>query len=180
MTFAFMALLFIGGLGAKIGALAVFLLACFTDWLDGYLARKYNTITDFGKFMDPIADKVLVLSAFFAFIQLDIIPAWMVVIIVLRESIITGLRLLAMAKGTVLAAQEGGKNKTVSQMIAIFTILIFLIVKEAGNRMDVLWYAKTENCFQQAIYILMLVTTALTVISGVSFLNRNKNLFIDK
>jgi len=179
MTFIFMGLLFCTGIVPKIAALAVFLLACMTDWYDGYLARRHNMITDFGKFMDPVADKVLVLAAFFAFIQLDLVPAWMVVIIVMREFIVTGLRLLALSKKVVLAAQEGGKNKTVSQMVAIFTILIFLVLKEVGIKMQVFWNIKIESYFQQTIYILMLITTILTVISGLAFLRRNKNLFID-
>lgn len=166
LTFVFMAFLFVHGLFAKAAALIIFSAASFTDWVDGYLARKYGQITDFGKFMDPIADKVLVLSAFFAFIELEIVPAWMVVVIVLRESIVTGLRLLALTRNIVLPAQEGGKQKTVSQMIAIFVILISLILKELSI------YFPAEG-----IYILMLITTALTLISGSSFLYRNRSIF---
>jgi CDP-diacylglycerol--glycerol-3-phosphate 3-phosphatidyltransferase len=166
LTFAFMTFLFIRGLPAKAAALIIFSIASFTDWVDGYLARKYGQISDFGKFMDPIADKILVLAAFFAFIELEIVPAWMVVIIVLRESIVTGLRLLALTKNIVLPAQEGGKQKTASQMAAVFIILVSLILKEIGILFP-----------PEAIYILMLITTALTVISGSSFLYRNRAIF---
>jgi CDP-diacylglycerol--glycerol-3-phosphate 3-phosphatidyltransferase len=162
-----MALLFIHGLAAKIATLIIFSIASFTDWVDGYLARKYNEVSAFGKFMDPIADKILVLSAFFAFIELKLVPAWMVVIIVLRESVVTGLRLLALTKNIILPAQEGGKQKTASQMIAIFIILISLILNEAGMQFP-----------SEAIYILMLITTALTLISGSSFLYRNRAILM--
>lgn len=163
LTFVFMAFLFVHGLAAKVAALILFAAASLTDWVDGYLARKYDQISDFGKFMDPIADKILVLSAFFAFIELELVPAWMVVVIVFRESIVTGLRLFALSRNIVLPAQEGGKQKTASQMIAIFVILISLILKEIGIKFPA-----------EAIYILMLITTALTLISGSSFLYRNR------
>jgi len=166
LTVIFMAFLFVHGLAAKVAALIIFSVASFTDWADGYLARRYGQISDLGKFMDPIADKILVLAAFFAFIELEIVPAWMVVIIVLRESIVTGLRLFALTKNIVLPAQEGGKQKTASQMIAIFVILISLILKEAGIQFPA-----------EAIFILMLITTALTLISGSSFLYRNRTIF---
>ena len=168
LTFMFMLFLFSDGLTARILALAVFLTASLTDLWDGYLARKYNMITDFGKFMDPIADKILTLSAFFAFIQLGLVPAWMVVIIVFREFIVTGLRLFALTKKRVLPAEEGGKHKTVSQMTAIFLILAFLIFKEIGLKVPGFW-----------IPAVMLVTTALTLISGASFLYRNRAIFVN-
>lgn len=166
LTFLFMLLLFSHGLTVKIMALFTFLAASLTDLCDGYFARKYNAVTEFGKFMDPIADKILVLAAFFAFIELELVPAWMVVVIVLRELIITGMRLFALTKNIVLPAQEGGKHKTASQMIAILVILVSLILKEVGIRFPA-----------EAIYILMLITTALTLISGSSFLYRNRAVF---
>ncbi|MDD5449733.1 MAG: CDP-diacylglycerol--glycerol-3-phosphate 3-phosphatidyltransferase [Candidatus Omnitrophica bacterium] len=167
LTFLFMFLLFSQGLAAKIWALVVFFTASITDLFDGRIARKNNQITDFGKFMDPIADKILVLAAFFAFIELELVPAWMVVIIVLREFVVTGIRLLALTKNIVLPAQEGGKHKTFSQMSAIFLILIFLIMREAGTGLR----------FQTVIFVVMLITAALTLISGASFLYRNRRIF---
>lgn len=177
LTFIFMLFLFSRGLTAKIIALLVFLAASLTDLYDGRLARRHNMITDFGKFMDPIADKILVLAAFFAFIELELVPAWMVVIIVLREFVVTGLRLLALTKNIVLPAQEGGKHKTVSQMAAIFIILVFLLLKEIGLRIPAFWSSEIEIYFQSVIFILMLITVALTLISGASFLYRNRAVF---
>ena len=104
LSFVFMFLLFTQGLLAKVLALITFLIASITDFYDGYLARKYNLITDLGKLLDPIADKILVLSAFLAFVEMGIIPAWMVVIIILRELVITGVRIFAITDGKILAA----------------------------------------------------------------------------
>lgn len=177
LTVIFILVLFSHGLLAKICALVVFLIASLTDLYDGYLARKYHMITDFGKFMDPIADKILILSAFFAFIELELVPAWMVVIIVLRELIITGLRSMALMKKIVLPADEGGKNKTVSQMVAVFTILIFLVLKEAAIKFPSIWSPQVEIYFKNVIFIVMLIATAFTIISGSAFLYKNRALF---
>jgi len=166
-------------LAAKIAALIVFLTASVTDLYDGYLARKLNAITDFGKFMDPVADKVLVLSAFVAFIELELVPAWMVVVIVLREFIVTGLRISALTKKKVLAARGGGKHKTVSQMTAIFVILVFLVLKEIGLQIPDFWSVKAEIYFKNTIFVVMLVTTVLTLISGISFLYKNRRIILN-
>ena len=104
LAVVFVVLLFIPGLPAKIGALITFLAASLTDLLDGYLAKKNGQITDFGILMDPIADKILILSAFLAFVQMQLVEAWMVVIIIFREAVVTGLRVLALAKGKVIKA----------------------------------------------------------------------------
>ena len=100
-------------------ALAIFVIASLTDMLDGKIARKYNLITDFGKFMDPLADKLLVCSALIALIELGRIPAWMVIVIIAREFTISGFRLVAADKGVVIAASYWGKFKTVFQMVAV-------------------------------------------------------------
>ena len=118
-TFVFMFFLFCEGLTAKVLSLSIFILAAFSDFYDGWLAHKNNMVTDFGKLMDPIADKILVLSAFAAFVQMQLIDAWMFVIIIAREIMITSLRLFALNKGKVLAAAKAGKQKTVSQMAVI-------------------------------------------------------------
>src|SRR3989338_1431332 len=128
----FILFLFIKGPGAKFMAMAIFLAACITDYYDGYFARKTCSITAFGKLMDPIADKILILGAFLAFVEIEIIPAWMVMVIIARELVITGIRILALSQKRVLAAETGGKHKTVSQMVAVITILIFLIVRDMG------------------------------------------------
>lgn len=105
-------------------ALVIFIAASLTDTLDGYLARKYHLVTNFGKFMDPLADKLLVCSALICLIQLGQLPAWMVIIIISREFIISGFRLVASDNGVVIAASYWGKFKTTFQMIAVILLII--------------------------------------------------------
>lgn len=143
-------------------ALVVFVIASFTDFLDGYLARKLNLVTNFGKFVDPLADKLLVTAAFLCFIKLDKISIWVVFIILSREFIVSIFRAVAAAQGIVIAASYFGKFKTVSQMIAIILILMnnypFSII---GIPMD---------------SIMVYVCTAFTVISGVDYIYKNKSV----
>lgn len=136
-------------------ALAVFIIASLTDMLDGKIARKYNLVTNFGKFMDPLADKLLVCSALICFVELHELPAWIVIIIMAREFIISGFRLVASDNGVVIAANMWGKFKTVSQMI--MTILIILDIEE-------LWLV-TE--------VFIYLALALTVISLEEYIRRN-------
>lgn len=105
-------------------AAIIFLIASATDWLDGYIARKYNLITNMGKFLDPLADKLLVSAAFILLVELDLVAAWIVILIVSREFAVTGLRLVAAGEGIVLAASSMGKLKTASQLIAIGLLLL--------------------------------------------------------
>ena len=107
-------------------AFALFVVASLTDFFDGYLARKYNLVTDFGKLMDPLADKILVISALVLFVELRYIPAWMSIIVIAREFLISGIRMLAAAKGEVIPAGKLGKYKTTSQMIVILLSLIHI------------------------------------------------------
>ena len=102
----------------------IFAVASFTDFLDGYLARKHNLITDFGKFMDPLADKVLVVAALAVLVEMNLIPAWMIVLIITREYAVSILRAIAANTGQVIAASQGGKAKTVSQIIAVLMLLL--------------------------------------------------------
>src|SRR2546428_9592573 len=113
-------------------ALVLFIAGGITDFLDGQIARRNKLITNFGILMDPLADKIMVCSAFIAFVGLKWIPAWMVVIIVARELAITGLRLLAASKNVVLAAEGYGKHKTVSQIVAIIAILVVASYQQWG------------------------------------------------
>ncbi len=177
MAFFFMGLLFCKGVGAKSAALGMFLLAAYTDYLDGFMAKKRNEITNFGKLMDPIADKVLTLSAFMAFVEMKLVPAWMVVIIIFRELLITGLRLVALSRGKVIEAAIGGKQKTVSQMVTIFVILVFIVIREAGVGTFRFWNSDFEYWYRQAIFFMMIIAVALTVISGVSFFVRNREFW---
>lgn len=177
LTFVFMFFLFSKGLPAKILALAMFIIAGLTDFLDGYLAKKRNEISDFGRLMDPIADKVLVIAAFLAFVEMKLIPAWIVVIIIFREFIITGLRLIALAKGEVIEAEMGGKHKTVSQMFSIYVILLFIIFREMGTSVFGFWSESIEYMSKSTIFALMLITAGFTLISGISYLVKNRRFF---
>ncbi len=141
-------------------AVVIFILASLTDMFDGKIARKYNLITDFGKFMDPLADKLLVCSAMIALIELDRIPAWVVIIIIAREFIISGFRLVAADNGVVIAAGWWGKVKTVVQMVMI----IILICNFEGDFFFVLG--------QIGIYL----SLVLTVVSLIDYLVRNKEV----
>jgi len=176
LTFVFMYFLFARWAGAKGCAFLTFLVASLTDYYDGHLARTKGQITDFGKFMDPIADKILVLAAFLSFVQMSLIPAWTVVVIIAREVTVTGMRIFALGRGTVLQAEEAGKHKTVSQMVTIFLILIFLMFKGAAQYLS-FWNRTTEVWFLDAIFILILITVVLTLASGVSFFWRNRKMF---
>ena len=159
IPFFLVALMVPGIPGGKWIALALFCQASLTDMLDGKIARKYNLITDFGKFMDPLADKLLVCSAMICFIELDKLPAWIVIIIIGREFIISGFRLIAAENGIVIAANYWGKFKTVSQMIMIILLLIDL-----GGAFDIL----------EQIFIWLSV--ALTIISLITYIWQNKNV----
>ncbi len=178
----FMVFLFMHGVGWKTAALLTFLAAAFTDYLDGYIAKKYNMVSDFGKLMDPVADKVLTLAAFLAFVEMRLVPAWMVVIIVAREMLITGLRIARVLKhNDVLQAGRGGKNKTVSQLVSIFVILVFILLKEGGEKVFGFWSPEAELIGKNIIFFLMLITVIFTVISGVSYVATNRRyLFNDK
>jgi len=179
LAFIFMFFLFHNGVLYKIIAFILFVLASSTDYFDGFLARKRKEITNFGKIMDPIADKILTLSAFIAFVEMRLIPAWMIIIIILRELVITGLRLAALARNEVVAAEAVGKHKTVSQIVSILVILAFIVFREAGVIMFSFWDAAFEYWYRQTIFILMIFTTLLTIISGCSFIMKNRSLFIN-
>lgn len=175
LTFAFMLFLFLSGIGAKILAMFIFLAACVTDALDGFIARKNNQVTDFGKLMDPIADKILVLSAFAAFVQMQLVKDWMFMIIISRELVITYFRLFALNKGKVMSAGKMGKGKTVSQMVIIFVILGFIVFKEVMLAYFT-WNPAWESMFHQGIDAFMWVILALTIYSGCSYLWQNRKI----
>ncbi|MBP7836357.1 MAG: CDP-diacylglycerol--glycerol-3-phosphate 3-phosphatidyltransferase [Candidatus Omnitrophica bacterium] len=175
LTFVFMVVLSWQGLWAKIAALIIFTLAALSDLFDGMIAHRRNMVTDFGRLMDPIADKILVLAAFAAFLQLQLIEAWMFVIIVSREILITSLRLFALNKGKVLSAARAGKHKTASQMAVIFYILGFIVVKESVMTFST-WNPVWEDFFRKSINIMMLLTVGLTLYSGLSYLWENRKI----
>ena len=175
LTFLFMLVFSFQGLWFKVAALIIFTVAALSDFFEGMIAKKRNMITDFGRLMDPIADKILVLAAFAAFLEMQLFDAWMFVIIVSREILITSLRLFALNKGKILSAVRAGKHKTFSQMAAIFYILIFIVVKEAVKSYSV-WNPVWEEFFRKSINILMLITVGLTLYSGLSYLWENRKI----
>ncbi len=136
------------------GALAVFIVASLTDYVDGQIARKYNQVSDFGKFLDPLADKLLTIAALSVFCEWDMVPAWALMIVLTREFAVTGLRLVAVGKGTVIAAGWSGKVKTACSMIGLCILMAFPTV---------LWL-----CW--AVVGVIVVTT---VYSGVEYFIRN-------
>ena len=168
LTFLFMVFFFKEGIVYRTLALLTFCVASATDFYDGEIARRKKEISDFGKLMDPIADKILVLSAFLAFVQLQLVPAWMVVLILARELLITGVRLLALSKGAVLSATRGGKHKTATQMMTVLWILLVLLVKEKNP---------SNPFLNNSIFFVMLFACWVTVSSGLLYLLRNRSLF---
>ena len=142
-------------------ALAIFIIASLTDFLDGHIARKYNLVTNFGKFMDPLADKLLVCSALICLIELDRIPSWIVIVIIAREFIISGFRLVASDNGVVIAASYWGKFKTTFQIMMICLMIAGLAP---------LYYVTQ---------IVMWIALALTVISLLDYLIKNKRVMQD-
>jgi len=159
----------------KLISLLIFSFAAISDYLDGRIAKRRNMVTDFGKFWDPIADKILVLSAFAAFLQMGLMNIWMFMVIISREILITSLRIFALNKGRVISASKAGKHKTVSQMIVIFVILVFISFQEIMKTFFV-WNPDWENFFRQGVYILMLITVGLTLYSGLAYLWENRRL----
>lgn len=149
-----------GGSANRYISFLLFAGASVTDWFDGYLARKNNLVTDFGKFMDPLADKLLVCSALICMIELGRLPAWMVVIIIAREFIISGFRLIAAEKGVVIAANYWGKFKTATQMIMIILLILDIQLP----------------FFRILTQILIWVSLILTVISLVTYILDNKSV----
>ncbi|MBQ4100058.1 MAG: CDP-diacylglycerol--glycerol-3-phosphate 3-phosphatidyltransferase [Oscillospiraceae bacterium] len=148
-------------------ALIIFAIASITDMLDGKIARKYNLITNFGKFLDPLADKMLVVSALICFIELNFVSSIAVVIIVAREFLVTSLRLIAAGEGTVIAAGSLGKIKTVVQMVAIIMIMISAEIEYIGVSLPINPMMISN--------IVMWVAVALTILSGAVYLYQNRN-----
>ncbi len=147
-------------------ALVIFIAASITDALDGYLARKHDLVTTFGKFLDPIADKILVVSALISFVELDFCSAVAVIIIIAREFIVTSVRLAAADSGKVIAAAFSGKLKTAFTMIAICAVLIMQILVSASLLDSV--FAKTAG------EVLIWIAAALTVFSGIEYIVKNR------
>lgn len=148
-----------GGEANRYISLTLFVLASVTDWFDGYLARKNNLVTNFGKFMDPLADKLLVCSAMICMIDLKRLPAWFVIIIIAREFIISGFRLIAAENGIVIAANYWGKFKTASQMIMIILLILHF-----------------DGIFVILEQIFIWLSLALTIISLITYIWQNRTV----
>lgn len=152
-------------MGFRVAATIVFLAAAFTDMLDGKIARKYNLVTNFGKLMDPLADKLLTMAAFVCLVELGDIPAWMVIVILGREFIITGMRQVAAAEGIVIAAGWSGKIKTVCQMVAIPLIML-------NN-----WPCSMLPFNFPLDQIALWAALVMTIWSGAEYIIKNKEVF---
>ena len=190
-AFAVVAFMLVDFPWSKTAALLVFVAAAATDAVDGALARTRSGHSDFGALMDPLADKILVSGALISFVGLRLVPAWMVVVLVTREFAVTGLRLLAASKGTVLHAERGGKQKTVLQMAAIVVGLAGLALGEYGMRWAALhgpaqggagfvpaWFDAAGRVLSGWFVFLLWIAVILTVASGVRYMAANRELWI--
>lgn len=153
----FLVLMYLDFPGHTIWALAVFILASLSDFVDGYIARRYNQVSDFGKFMDPLADKMLVISAMLLYVAWGTMPAWALLIVILREFAVTGLRLIAVEHGRVIAAAWSGKIKTAATMVCICIMMVFP---------DIPW-------LNTLCWILIVLTT---VYSGIEYFYKNRDV----
>jgi CDP-diacylglycerol--glycerol-3-phosphate 3-phosphatidyltransferase len=179
LTVLFLAVLFSEMPYHETFALLLFSAASLTDYFDGMIARRDKLITNFGILMDPLADKILVCSAFIAFVGRGWLPAWMAVIVVARELAITGLRLLAASKNLVLAAEGFGKHKTISQIVAILAILVFHSYAQWGSFGQVLLgFPSGRPWIGWFKTISLYVAVALTFTSGAIYLWRNRGLYL--
>ena len=176
LAFVFVGFFSVDSPWAKAVALMIFLAAALTDLYDGYLARKTGVITGFGKFMDPLADKVLVTSALISFVALDYIKAWMVVVIIFREFMVTGLRLLAAYKGIVIIPSFWAQVKTVLEMTTIALILAFTTLKvwlvPNGHPWAIFFSDWTFKSFNGLVFLAMF----LSVATGIDYLVKNAPL----
>jgi len=157
-------------------SLGVFIIAALTDWYDGWLARKFNYITDWGKFWDPLADKILTSTAFIGFFFVGLLELWMVVLIIFRDLIVTLLRIYAESRGYNFVTSYYAKWKTVLQMVFLYYLLLLY-----GGLKTIEVYSGNEKLFDQLadinlIYIIMLIITIITVHSGITYLLKNKHL----
>lgn len=180
-TALFLVAIFMPFPGHETAALLLFSAGGITDFLDGQIARRRNLITNFGILMDPLADKILVCSAFIALIELRKIEAWMVILIVARELAITGLRMLGASKNVVLAADTFGKHKTISQIVTIIATLLAMSYMQWGRFGELTWGLPVAGrpWIAWMADISQWVAVVLTVVSGFAYLWRNRRLYLD-
>jgi len=178
LTMFFVASLSVSFPYCKTVAFILFVIASITDYLDGEIARSQNLITDFGKLMDPLVDKIMTAAAFICLIPTGAIPAWVAIVIIAREFLITGLRLLATAKGLILSAERLGKYKTSWQ---IATILYFLLIQAGGEWLPLPVGNVYYDGFRFFMDKLMIsVTVVLTLYSGIGYYWKNRSLITSK
>lgn len=180
LTFVFVAVLSVEGVPhAGTIALIVFSVAAYTDFLDGHIARSRNLITNFGKLMDPLADKVLMGAGFVVLCEMGFFPAWIVVVILAREFLVTGLRLVASAEGIVLAAENLGKYKTGAQIAAVIYFLVVVAAREPGMA----WIGPLLDLRLLGPSVLgqgfLWASLVLTLVSGLSYVWKNRRLLAD-
>src|SRR5437762_4907824 len=155
-------------------ALIVFLLAGVSDFVDGEIARRYGVVTDFGKLMDPLVDKIMVAAAFISLVPLKAVPAWAATTVVARDFLITGLRMMASAKGRILPSESLGKQKTSWQIVTIIFFLTLLSIAELHYANETsIWWARA---WWEAGPVLVWITVALTIYSGLGYAWRNREL----
>ncbi|MDO5516219.1 MAG: CDP-diacylglycerol--glycerol-3-phosphate 3-phosphatidyltransferase [Clostridium sp.] len=160
-------------------ATVIFILASITDKLDGYIARSRNQITNFGKFMDPLADKLLVTAALISLVELQVVPAWATVIIIAREFAVSGLRSIAAAQGRVIAASWWGKIKTVIQIIAIILLLIKVNLGDFNYAIEFVKHSELWTQFFNTVPSIMLMAAVIiTLISGYDYFKKNKDVVV--
>ncbi len=176
LTLPFVVALTVQFPGSKLFAFGLFIFSSLTDFADGYIARRFNQITDFGKLMDPLVDKIMTMSAFICLVSLGSIPAWAVIVILSREFLITGLRLIAASRGKVLPAERLGKLKTVWQIVTIlYCLLLVVILEQFGRQMG----APVITFLHFVALALILFTVGLTLWSGVAYFAKNWDLVSD-
>jgi CDP-diacylglycerol--glycerol-3-phosphate 3-phosphatidyltransferase len=159
---------------ARTAALIIFLIAGLTDFLDGEIARRYGVITNFGKLMDPLVDKIMLAAAFISLVPLKAVPAWAATTVVARDFLVTGLRLMASAKGRILPAESLGKHKTSWQVITvIFFLGLFSATELRFANEGSTWWLRAWN---QAGPVLVWITVALTLYSGLGYVWRNREV----
>ena len=155
----------------------IFIIASITDQLDGYIARSRNQITNFGKFMDPLADKLLVTAALISLVELQVIPAWAAFIIIAREFAVSGIRTIAASEGKVIAASVWGKIKTITQISAIIALLLQVNINSSNYLMNIFKNNNYLNmCMRYLPVLLLLLAVIMTLISGYDYFKKNINI----
>lgn len=175
LTPVFLAVLYWGFPGADYAALAIFIIASLTDLLDGKIARKYHLVTDFGKFADPLADKILVVAAMLWFVECGRMPAWMVMIVITREFAVSGLRMIASDNGRVIAAGWSGKVKTASTMVCI-VVMLLMGPTLAYHQSQAAVTAVPASWFTWVDILCGWIITLTTLYSGVEYFVKNKDV----